>query len=488
VDKAGSVTAAKPNALRSWSIAAGMVWAVAFVAIGLRYELHFYGDGSIFSYAVAVRDAWAFHWHNISGRIVVYLFASLPAETYAGWTGDTPGAVTLYGFLFFVAPLLGLAATYAADRSPGRTIFSAACLSTACLLPLVFGCPTEMWGAHALLWPTLALCHFAPERAAGRFMLALAFVALVLSHEGALIAAGTIVAALALRGLQDRIFVRAIVVFGIAIAVWFVVKTLVPPDEYAAAALRRIAAGVFELRIFTWPIVILIAAAFAGYGLLLLLLQRSLPRVAHWISAAIVGSILVAYWLSGPMPVHSQSRYYLRTALIVLTPGFGVVASLLVLDAIGRLPRPIAVSHLFLLLKSKAVARAALGALAVVTLIHAVELARFTAGWGNYKTAVRALAEGAESDPSLGDPQFVSAARIGPPLDQWSWFSTTPYLSALVAHDFLPSRLVIDPAGNYFWISCETATANAVSAGPMPLQTRRLIATYSCLHRPHRTQ
>jgi hypothetical protein len=39
-----------------------------------------YADGSIFSYSVAVQDAWAFHWHNISGRLFVYFFSYLPTE------------------------------------------------------------------------------------------------------------------------------------------------------------------------------------------------------------------------------------------------------------------------------------------------------------------------------------------------------------------------------------------------------------------------
>ena len=57
------------DVLRAFAIAAGISWSILFVVIGLRYELQMYADGSIFSYAIAVRDAWAFHWHNISGRL-----------------------------------------------------------------------------------------------------------------------------------------------------------------------------------------------------------------------------------------------------------------------------------------------------------------------------------------------------------------------------------------------------------------------------------
>src|SRR5450830_1257271 len=105
--------------LRTSVIAAGICWSVIFVVIGLRYELQMYGDGAMFSYSVAVQDAWAFHWHNISGRLAVYLFCLAPAEAYVALTGDAGGGVIVYGLLFFAGPLLGLVATFAADRSQG---------------------------------------------------------------------------------------------------------------------------------------------------------------------------------------------------------------------------------------------------------------------------------------------------------------------------------------------------------------------------------
>jgi hypothetical protein len=121
--------------------------------------------------------------------------------------------------------------------------------------------------------------------------------------------------------------------------------------------------------------------------------------------------------------------------------------------------------------------------LLLVTLVHAVESAKFVAAWTRYKAAVRALATGPASDPALGDPRFVSSGRIDAGVNRLSWFSTTPYLSAILA-DFAPSRLVVDPQGNYFWLSCATATANAQAARAVPAATRDLVRVYSCLHRP----
>ena len=121
---ADAATRSDTDILRTFVITAGICWSVIFVVIGLRYGLQMYGDGAMFSYSVAVEDVWAFHWHNISGRLSVYLFCLAPAEAYVKLTGDAGGGIVVYGLLFFVAPLLGLFATLAADRSKGRIIFS----------------------------------------------------------------------------------------------------------------------------------------------------------------------------------------------------------------------------------------------------------------------------------------------------------------------------------------------------------------------------
>ena len=118
----------------------------------------------------------------------------------------------------------------------------------------------------------------------------------------------------------------------------------------------------------------------------------------------------------------------------------------------------------------------------VVNLIHAIETGKFVASWMDYRDAIAGLAIGSESDPALGDPRFVSAERISPTLAPLSWFSTIPYLSIILSN-FSPNRLVIDPAGNYFWLSCETATRSKDAQLAVPEQTRELVRVYSCLHR-----
>src|SRR5262245_16952234 len=196
--------------LRNLIVAAGLGWSLAFVAVALIYQLQLYADGAMFSYAVAVQDVWAFHWHNISPRVSVFLLTLLPAELYVRLTDDSHNGIRLYGFLFYIAPLLALIGTFAADHSRGRIIFTYACCSTALLCPMVFGFPTEMWLAHALFWPTLACSQYARRTFGGTALVLVMMIALVLSHEGALVLALAIVSTLALRGLRDAFFRRAV--------------------------------------------------------------------------------------------------------------------------------------------------------------------------------------------------------------------------------------------------------------------------------------
>jgi hypothetical protein len=467
--------------LRVIVVVAGIGWSVLFVVIGLRYELQLYGDGAIFSYAVAVQDVWAFHWHNISGRLTPYLLNLAPAEAYVALTGNVGGGIVVYGLLFFVMPLLGLLVTFAADRSADRIVFSFACCSTAVLGPLVFGFPTEMWMAHAWFWPALALSHYPPRGLGGIALTFVALLALVFSHEGGYVLAGTILATLMLRGWRDAAFLRAMGSMVVVAIVWVAVKLIFPPGAYFADVYVRAALGFFGSAQLRSGLLILLVAAIAGYGLVAAALARFTRRAPIY-AAVIVGAALAVYWLGFDHTLHASNRYYMRTVLVIVTPVLGGLAAVYALNADGwlRHTKP-------LLSRGMAViARVPVRTIAVtfllVMLVHAVETAKFVSAWTNYKAAVRELATGSASDPALGDPRFVSSARISADLNRLSWFSTTQYLSVIVTN-FAPTRLVIDPASNYFWMSCATATKNYDAERAVPRETRALVRTYACQHR-----
>jgi hypothetical protein len=461
---------------------AGIVCAVLFAVIGVWYELQLYGDGALFSYSVAVQDAWAFHWHNIPGRTAVYLFSLAPAQAFVALTGSAAGGIAVYGLLFFTGPLLGLLATYAADRSPGRIIFTYACFSTAAFCPLVFGFPTEMWLAHAVFWPALALGLYARPGGGGAAWVFAALLALVFTHEAALVLAAAIVAMLALRGWRDLAFRRAAGALAIALAIWAAVKITLPPDAYFGSVLVRAAFSFFDIAILKSAVLLLLFAALAGYAAAFFIISRVAPAMAHIVAACIVALGLILYWMGPDHSLHAANRYYMRTVLFAATLVLGVLASLYATRAEGRLGMTIPALPQMLTAFASAETRAICGAFMVVLLVHVVETTKFVAAWTKYKSAVAALASGEASDPGLGDPRFVSSDRIGPDLNRLSWNSTTQFLSVIIT-GFKPTRLVVDPADNYFWLSCAAATANRNAERAVPMQGRELVRVHACLHR-----
>lgn len=470
------------DVLRALVVIIGLCWSLAFVIVALEYDLQLYGDGAMFSYAVAAQDVWAFHWHNISGRLTVFLITLWPAELFAGATGNPWDGVVTYGFLFYVAPLVGLLATFSADRSKGRIIFTSACFSTALLCPLVFGFPTEVWMAHALFWPTLAAAHYARRGLAGMAVVFLMLLALALTHEGALVLALTIVATTALRGTRDGSFRRAAGAMIAVLMVWVEVKVLLPPGNYFAGVLVKAALHFFDPQTFEVNIVFLLSASLAGYGFAFVILSRIVPGKAHLWAAAIVATILAIYWFGFDQAILADHRYYMRTVLVIITPALGILAAIYAVRADGLALRVPSLPRAITALTKGITAEAFAGAFVIVTLVYAVETGQFVSAWTDYKAAVKALAIGTAADPSLGDSHFVSSGRIDADLNRLSWFSTTQYLSVIVAN-FAPNRLVVDPANTYFWLSCETATANSAADRMIPAASRDLVRTYSCLHR-----
>ena len=464
-------------------VGAGLCWSVAFPVIALFYQLELYGDGAMFSYAVAVQDVWAFHWHNISGRTSVFLLTLLPAEVVVGITSNPWAGIIAYGLLFYVSPLVGLAVTYAADRSPDRIIFVYACGSTALLCPLIFGFPTEMWLAHAIFWPALALSHYAKPTSAGALRVFTAWLLLAFTHEGALVLLLAIAATLAPRGLRSATFVRAAISLMIIVILAVVAKIVLPPDDYYADAFLRAALHFFDLEIFKVEVVLVLLAAIIAYGAILMLLSIWFPRWACICALGILLGLLSIYWHHFDHSVHASSRYYLRTALVIALPLFGALAALTAMTREGIvLNRLVRLRHALMISPRGGTLCALASIFLIVTLIHTNETRKFVTSWSDYRNAIAALAMSSKSDPALGDLRFVSAERISPTLTPLSWFSTIPYLSIIVS-DFSPNRLVIDPAGNYFWLTCGAATRNKDAELVVPAQTRELVRDYSCLHR-----
>jgi hypothetical protein len=470
--------------LRTFVVVAGLGTSILFIVVGLSAGLQMFGDGSIFSYSIAAENAWAFHWHNISGRLFSYVFAYVPAELFVALTNKAKTGIFIYGLLHFAAPLIGLLATWAADRTARRVIFLYACLSTACLCPLVFGFPTEMWMAHAVFWPALALCLCARRTAAGSLAVFAALLALVFTHEGGLVLAAAILFALFLRGWRDPLFLRALAAFFAAIAIWSIVKVVIPPDDYISSVLASAAYRFIDIGNLEQPVLFVLLGVLWDYVIASFILRR-LGAAAPLYAAVLCGAALTVYWLWFDASLLTDARYELRTVLLIATPALGLAAAVQMMSEELRRNSPLGFLTPFAsAIEKRLDPQMILGATALILLVHVVETTKFVRAWTDYKSTVRALATGTDSDPDLGDPLFVSSKRIGADLNQLAWNSTTPYLSVLVAPDLTPTRLVVDPDTGYFWLSCATATKSEQTSTAIPPQARELIRRYSCLHRP----
>jgi hypothetical protein len=349
---------------------------------------------------------------------------------------------------------------------------------------LVFGFPTEMWVGAAVFWPTLAACHYARQHITTSILLFLLLLALVFSHEGGLVLAALIMITVLLRGPRSGVALRTAASFLATLSIWVIVKVMVPPDTYDAPVMSRAAVHFFDIATFTSYILVLQFGALAAYGTAYVVLGRLAPAKAHAWAVLGVAASLCVYWLMFDRALHGEERYYQRTVLLLGTTALGGLAGVLALEAEGRLKLPVPwLLDLIAALKTDTMIRLITGAFILITLIHAVETTKFVRTWVDYTAAVRALATSTMSDPALGDPRFVSSARIDPDLNRLSWFSTTPYLSVLLAPKFAPARLVVDPTATYFWLSCETAFANERANRAVPMASRRLVRIYACLHR-----
>jgi hypothetical protein len=258
---------------------------------------------------------------------------------------------------------------------------------------------------------------------------------------------------------------------------------MMPPDNYFAGVFDRAAMHFFDIAILNSGLALLLLCALAGYGILFVLFSRLAPAKAPVYAGAIVALALAVYWLWLDQSLHAANRYYMRTVLVIVTPALGVLAALFALNADDRLNLPTPrLSSRISSLTGRAVSQAITGAFVLLVLVHIVETAKFAIAWSKYKNAVAIFATGTAADPELGDLHFVSSERIGTDLNRLSWNSTTPFLSVLLAK-FEPNRLVIDPSGNYFWLSCKAAMASYNANRFVPAESRRLLLVYACLHR-----
>ena len=462
---------------------AGASACFLFVVLAVVFETHLFGDGAMFSYAIALGESWTYHWHNIPIRLTPYLVAHVPAETFLRLTGNGAGAIALYGALFAAAPLVCLGLTWMADRTAGRIIFTSAASANVLLLPFVFGFPTEMWFAAALFWPTFALAIRPAGGAGSAVLTGLTMTLLVLSHEGGVVFGAFIVAAAVFTCRRGPAW-RAGIAFTLAMAVWITVAKVSPIDPYFATVLERAKWHFLDARVLGAPTVVSVIGAVAGFSVLAATARWAgcSVRLAVNSAATVAGGAIIAYWLLVDAPIHAEQRYDLRTLLFLGVLALGCVAAVWIKGTHSQHPI-VAMAREILqrLVRDRVMSRLVAASLGLVVFVQAGETVRFLVAWSQYKTDIRALA----AIPTEADEphDFVSVRRLPEQRLGPLWLSTTHVLSVLVSDAHDPQRLVVDPWAGYFWIGCRLATTTSQGARAIPAKARDLVRTYECRHR-----
>jgi hypothetical protein len=476
---------ATPHPSASAAILAGLVVAVAIPVLTFLFRFNLFADGAIFSYSVAAADGWRFHWVNIANRIAVFLIAHLPAQAIGLSTGEPDLAIGIYTALFYSAPLAGLVLTIRLDTAPSRAFAVAASLGTVLFLPFVVPFPSELVFTHALFFPALALAmseRGGRSRFAGLIVL---MTGLANSHEGGAVCAICVLAATLFAGPGRGAVLRALVAFTVAAAVWLTLRLSLPPGDYvsgvlALAAWRMIQVESVLSRAMNWALLAGAVGLLSG-----LVLHAWLGRAGVWTAGLAVSAGLMAAWFLLDPPAHAVDRYNMRLVLLV---GDGLLAGMATLFVARQGGRAGWLFRFEPAWTGPVVARLAVTAGAAVVpllVLHAGETVRFAGAWETYLTRVERIATGEDIVTDYaGDPSFASSARIADGRDNVAWNSTTPYLSVLLAPQFLPRRLVVDPTTGYWWMDCATARASRDRELGLPRRARALIAAYACKHRP----
>ncbi|KAF0128212.1 MAG: hypothetical protein FD152_2362, partial [Xanthobacteraceae bacterium] len=170
-------------------------------------------------------DPWGAHFANIPARATAFLVTMVPPFLWARF-GDPADAIRLYGLIFGLLPLAGLAATWAIAGNRRILLFCA--LSTIIVLPASVFFPSETLVTHALFWPLFAFLCVSPAPAV--IPTVLLMLALAFSHEGGLLLLVLMVVFLAVSGRAGRVVIAA---FALVLAAWLATKLLVQPVHAA---------------------------------------------------------------------------------------------------------------------------------------------------------------------------------------------------------------------------------------------------------------
>lgn len=156
--------------------------SAALPVVAVLFRVTPFADGSFFVLSLLSPDPWDFGWESYPSRLTAFALTILPPFWIGRLTGNGSLAVGAYSAIMGLLPLAGLLATRRV-AAPGSHWLTICAISTIVLAFSVTFFPTEMWLAHTLIWPLVALAAKTEARAGAILALSLvtAFV-----HEAAI--------------------------------------------------------------------------------------------------------------------------------------------------------------------------------------------------------------------------------------------------------------------------------------------------------------
>ncbi|HET9394451.1 MAG TPA: hypothetical protein VFO36_00225, partial [Nitrospiraceae bacterium] len=404
-------------------------------AVLTRVMLH--GDGSYFVYAIALGEPWDFKWTEIATRASIYILTVVPSAFVDGvfnLSGDHVAAVN--GFTFYGVQWIQylIVVMLAWRQFPHLLIFPL--LQYALSTGLGFGFPSEILLAPGFLW----ICLFALIRQPVPWLLlCAAFAGLCFSHELSIPSALLVLAFswLKQRHIEpgQRFGSRLFACTAVAIlAVWLFVKL-----NGGSRGADSNAIYVFDpRRVLNYPALWLIAITVLAIGAAARA-KFARHRQPLW---AIGFACALATALASLLLDSVQGRYDSARTLIAVWMIFLGLSFIFVMERPEKdrkFPGPAAPgAHA---IKSVTVAILSINLTANVIFLY------------EWNKAINAFSSVVNTDPGTGRIEIVSDDKLrkimGPAAtnlnDRMGFSWTWPYRSIVVAKDFRPAHVIVDP-------------------------------------------
>ncbi|AVO45567.1 hypothetical protein [Phreatobacter cathodiphilus] len=465
------------RACRSATIVLAMALSAALIVVYPLFGTVGFADGSFFVLSILSPDPWTLAWASYPNRLTAFALTIVPPWLIARATGHAGAATGLYALIMAAVPLAGLVATRLLEDKGSRLSFACA-VSTIVLAFSVTFFPTEMWLAHAMIWPLLA---YATRRGNVRTPVLFAF-ALVTNfvHEAAV----PLVALVLLNGYLVHRETRFLAVLAAVSLPPLVVKaTIAIPNAEIQRTVHENALNFLSpdnlLNNISLTVVIALVLL---QGLILVVAPRT-RRSGIAVVAAVSMAAAVVLWL-WPGDVHVLRRYIART--IVFVGLAGALGTMLVWRLAEDIqPALVRRAEAWISRNRYVVSLNVAVIVCVSALGHVAEAGRFLTHWRALEQALAGPPPAASTlprgvsllmaDGSRVDGQAEAGGRGWPVA--WTW--SLAYQSAInrgPARDFI----MVMPADTFTPITCATLGAMDTARSLVPAIRVDLLKRYIC--------